>query len=304
MFIRQSTRSSKCIALLSFFVLTATFLMLGSNLESAPLRNISVTKKQPDGTALALYASGDEFHNWLHDHEGYTIIQDPQTGYYVYALKQGDTLVPSRYRAGNDKPEEGSLEKGVNVPPKAIEAKISEQRLLLYGSSAYPSTVLDAPKTGILNNLVVFVRFADQNEYNDAIEGYDTLLNSSGPETPSLYNYYREVSYNQLAISSTFYPLPNGGIVRSYQDAHPMGYYQPYNSLTNPIGYRNTTERRDREHTLLKNAIDAISASVPLDLDIDRDQDGYVDHVSFVVRGGTTFGMISCGRINGRFILK
>ena len=44
-----------------------------------------VTVEQPDGTVLELLASGDEFYNYLHDEDGFTIVQNPRTGYFVYA---------------------------------------------------------------------------------------------------------------------------------------------------------------------------------------------------------------------------
>ena len=50
--------------------------------------------QQPDGTVMPCFASGDEYINYLHDKDGYTIIQDKQTGYYVYAIREGETLAP------------------------------------------------------------------------------------------------------------------------------------------------------------------------------------------------------------------
>ena len=63
--------------------------------HAAFLRNIPMTVNQPDGTVLHCYASGDEFFNFLHDSNGYTIIQHPETGYYVYAEKRnGKGILP------------------------------------------------------------------------------------------------------------------------------------------------------------------------------------------------------------------
>ena len=57
-------------------------------LESAYLRNVPVQVRQPDGETIGLFASGDEFYNWIHDENGYTIVRDPETGYFVYAGKK------------------------------------------------------------------------------------------------------------------------------------------------------------------------------------------------------------------------
>ncbi len=44
--------------------------------------------------------------------------------------------------------------------------------------------------------------------------------------------------------------------------------------------------RRDREHALLKSAVDAVGSQVPAGLNIDGDSDGRVDNVCFVIDGG------------------
>ena len=46
---------------------------------------------QPDGEKLKCFGSGDEYYHWLHDADGFTIVKDPQTGYFVYARRSGDT---------------------------------------------------------------------------------------------------------------------------------------------------------------------------------------------------------------------
>ena len=88
------------------------------------------------------------------------------------------------------------------------------------------------------------------------------MFNNSAAGANSLVNFYKEASYNKLTISTTLYPLPPGSTVVSFQDIQPRGYYQPYNASTNPIGYNggdNGTERRDREHLLLKAAVASVA---------------------------------------------
>ena len=72
----------------------------------------------------------------------------------------------------------------------------------------------------------------------------------------------------------------------AYVDEFNRSYYQPY-SGANPDGYQDSNQRTQREHTLLANAVNAISPSVPSLLDIDANGDGLVDAVSFVIYGGT-----------------
>ena len=103
----------------------------------------------------------------------------------------------------------------------------------------------------------------------------------------SFRNYFFEASYSQLTIASTFYPGSVPGTY-SYQDSHPRAYYMPYDATTNPAGYDGESVRAVREHELLRNAVNAISAEVPSGLNIDGDSDGYVDNICFIVKGEPT----------------
>ena len=62
-----------------FILLIACFFLI--SVQAAYLKNIPVTVTQPDGTELHCFASGDEYFNYLHDKDGYTIMQHPETGY-------------------------------------------------------------------------------------------------------------------------------------------------------------------------------------------------------------------------------
>ncbi|HOH46818.1 MAG TPA: carbohydrate-binding protein, partial [Candidatus Cloacimonadota bacterium] len=61
--------------------------------QAAFLKDFPQSLQQPDGTRFEAYRSGDEFYNWLHDTEGYTIVQNDQ-GYYVYAEAAPDGIRP------------------------------------------------------------------------------------------------------------------------------------------------------------------------------------------------------------------
>ena len=64
---------------------------------AAPLKNIEVRLTQPDGQVINCFASGDEFYNYLHDANGFTIVLDDK-GYYVYATKDAEgKVIPTSY---------------------------------------------------------------------------------------------------------------------------------------------------------------------------------------------------------------
>jgi M6 family metalloprotease-like protein len=256
--------------------------LMGTQAFAAILRYRPVSVTQPDGTVLNCYASGDEYYNWLHDEEGYTIIPDPNTGYYTYAVLKAGVPSPSIYQAGRINPA------SVGIKPFVLPTRDKLQQL----SNQFPQPApLNSPKIGTINNLVVFIRFSGETDFPSSISVYNTNFNSTATGASSMLNYFKEASYNKLTISSTFYPTQNQSYTVSFQDSHTRGYYQPYNATTNPDGYTggdNGTVRRDREHALLAAAVDAIAAQVPTSLSLDNDGDGNIDNVCFIVRGSPT----------------
>lgn len=66
-------KSTNIICLLLFAIIIS--------INAAPLKNVRQTLKQPDGTIINCYASGDEFYHWLHDKEGFTITFNNETKY-------------------------------------------------------------------------------------------------------------------------------------------------------------------------------------------------------------------------------
>ncbi len=239
------------------------------------------TIKQPSGEKFECFVSGDEYYNWLHDQDGYTIIQDSD-GYFYYAIEKDGKLTASTYRVGVVAPSTTKISKWLKIKPEVYyttRAKLA----------ASPPPLGSASHVGTINNLVIFIRFADDGEFTTTRQTFNTTFNASTGK--SLKTYYNEVSYNQLDISTTFYPacVPTSNL--SYQDANPRGYYEPYNATTNTIGYDggdNGDERTLREHTLLKNAIEWVNAnsSIPSGLNIDSDNNGQVDNVCFIIKGG------------------
>ena len=240
----------------------------------AYLVDVPYTYTQPDGTTVECLVTGDEYYHWVHDPDGFVILRD-EAGFLVYADKMDGKLVPTPNLVGQSDPWKLGLQPGL-LP----DAKDLEEARFARGSEPAPN----APKTGTLNNLVIFIRFSDQSEYTDAGSLYAGLFNT---DATSMQNYFLETSYNALAVSSTFYPPQPGSTVVSYQDAHPRAYYSPYNASTNPIGYNGDSQRLTREHTLLVNAVNAVAAGVPVGLVIDGDADGKVDNTCFIIQGAT-----------------
>ncbi len=252
--------------------------------QGAFLRNVPQTVTQPDGTVLHLFATGDEYYNRLHDAAGFTVVRDPANGFLVYAAKVGGRLTPTPLVVGRSDPAAGGLVAGLKPDRKFLP---DPRTLFPEPFRARALGTAGVATYSAINNIVVFIRFSDEAEFGVPITPYDGAFNSTAAGTSSLRNYFQEASYQQLTVTSTFYPAPSDGYVVSYVDSHPRAYYKPYDAATNPTGYDkdSTTARAEREHALLANAINAVASQVPTSLNLDTNGDGYVDNVCFIVDG-------------------
>jgi len=268
-----------------FFLLMACFSI--GNVHAAYLRNIPMTVTQPDGTVLQCFASGDEFFNYLHDADGYTIIQHPQTGYYVYAENRDGRLVATDYVVGRQDPTSRGLKPYALISPEEWTARrqawmASEKRPELQSPSRDY-----IPNHGTLNNISIFIRFSDDDQFTNSYYDIDNMFNDVSAGAVSMKAYFAAASYGAIEIPTTFYPGHSGSTIISYQDTYPRSYFEPYNSTTNPNGYQES-QRAEREFSLLQRAVNYVNANypVPTSLNIDYDEDGYVDNVCFIVKGG------------------
>ncbi len=140
--------------------------------------------------------------------------------------------------------------------------------------------------TGKLNNIVIFLRFADDTDdyvTPARVQNGEKIFNSG---SLSFKNYMNRISYGQINIDTYFYPQ-NAGSYYSIQLSKNADYYKKQymsdgGTLTN--GYTNETERRTREEELIREAAagvrDQLSAS---GLNLDNNRDGFVDAVTFIV---------------------
>lgn len=248
-------------------------------LQAAYIANQPQQITQPDGSVISCLASGDEFFNYLHDAEGYTIIQAAD-GWYYYAVEQAGNVVPGSFRVNQIDPASAGLQPHARISRE----NYLERRHRMEACNTHTSRV---PTIGFFNNLVVYIRFADQTEFSDPRSFFWDKFNAEGESVESVKSYYDEVSYNQLTLESYHYPESAMNTNLSYQDSHNREYFLPYNAATNPNGYQGDNQRTQREHQLLADAVAYIESEVPDTLNIDVDDDGFVDSMCFVIRGNS-----------------
>jgi len=258
------------------------FLAVVTHLQGAWIENVPNKLTQPDGTVIELLYSGDEFHNWPHDANGFTMIIDEHTGYVCWAKAQGGNLVSTGKPVHLFTPQELGLS-----PRQNISAEVYTESRQQWDTNLRNSPTR-TPTIGVVQDLVIFIRFADDPEFYVQVAYYDSLFNTEGEGVNSLIQYYWDASYHQLRVESPFYPIPPGNTIISYQDEYPRSYFQPYNAVSNPNGWQggnNGYERRMREQLLLQRASEYVENEIPVSLVIDSDYDGYVDNVNFIIRG-------------------
>lgn len=259
-------------------ILFTVVLLSLSFLMAAPHHYLPVSYLQPDGTPISIFASGDEYHNWLHDADNYSIVRNSKS-FFVYADKKNDKIVPTNFIVGRDAPI--GLVPGINYSPEKIKERYDSRQKF---EAKHPTS--KAPHTGLLNNITIFIKFADDPDFETDFQHYEQIFNDDSANASSVKSFYHEVSYNQLTIDTSFYPLPDGNNVLCYTDIYPRLYYCPISDI-NPIGYNpdDYFEIAEREHQMLARAVAYVADQIPSDLVLDGDYDGEVDNVCFIIQG-------------------
>ena len=241
---------------------------------------------QPDGKFIQCFASGDEYYHWLHDSLGYTIIHNPADGYFYYATSENGQIVPSVFKVGEIDPQNTNLKPWIKISEAEYKKRIkrfheifqTDELLELKLKSAAAGSLYE----GTLNNLVVFIKFQGGANFTQSKSHYAEIFNG----TSSLHSYYQEVSYSKFDIISHFYPTSeNSQITLPYEDFHPRSFYQPYDKNTNPNGYNSDAEQVQRLNALLMNALESIKNQVDKSLVLDKDNNGKIDNLSFIIQG-------------------
>lgn len=153
-----------------------------------------------------------------------------------------------------------------------------------------PFDIVDSNRSQ-MTNLVIFVRFADDEEIDKNISDIDPMFNSDEAGYFSVANYFDAISYGNIHLNTIYArQIDNAGNIHSYTDPYPRGYFMPY-SADNPDGYTDEVPMigiHPRERELLARITDFIDQNgmVYNDYTLDGDGDGTIDNVSFVIKGG------------------
>lgn len=154
-----------------------------------------------------------------------------------------------------------------------------------------PAVVMAQSDVRELTNLVIFVRFADDDEITHSFDAIDTMFNGKTDGYLSVYNFYKVMSYDKIHYNTVYTNNIQNGVIVSYQDVYPRGYFEPYSAL-NPEGYQGENPFMGvsmREAELLGRIVRYVDSMHLVDSSVvlDGDGDGDIDNISFIVKGGT-----------------
>ena len=259
-------------------VLLIVLLSIIGNLSAAWLSDLEFEVTQPDGTVLSLFVTGDEFYRRVHNSEGFSIIQDRDTDFWCWAIVENDELVSTGYPVHLTTPQSLNLQ-----PNQSISGSKYLEYRELFDSSYNRYSTDPAPTIGTVENIVIFVRFSDQTEFPQGFSVFENEFNDTTPGASSVKNYFLHTSYQQLTMNATFYPEPSGNTILSYQDTNPRNYFTISSAGSQAA-------LAVRLHAMMRNAILQIAPQVPTTLNIDADNNGFVDNVIFIIRGAAETG--------------
>ena len=132
------------------------------------------TIRQPDGEILECFISGDQYSRRIYDINNFTIVHNEENGFFYYAQEDSNgNLIASTIIAGRGNPRSIGLEPGYSISKEDYNRKkeIYHQGELLRDNR-------DAPNTGEINQINVFIRFADDPEFPDDRSTYSEFLDT------------------------------------------------------------------------------------------------------------------------------
>ncbi len=237
---------------------------------AAPPRPGIVALTQPDGSTFRARAWGDERAHGMETLDGYTIVLDSQSRYWVYAVRSSTgTLTPARGPQGN-------LVVGRSSP--AALPKFA--RPAAPARAAVPQRVTGKTNVGTQKVLIILAEFSDQPHI-----GTDATFwnNEYFGATNSVKSFYAQASFNQLNLvpAAETYGTANDGVV---------GW------VTLPGTYASETS----SNQFVRDAIVAAAPYVDFST-FDTNNDGYISvdelHIVVVVAGYEASYVIytSCG---------
>ena len=98
---------------------------------STPFSGEEFTFTNPDGSTIRVRGFGDQYYAVFETLDGYTVVKDPDTGFYKYATLSGDKnrLVPTISNAGQADPQSLGLQRHVRARQESAQQEVRRSPL-------------------------------------------------------------------------------------------------------------------------------------------------------------------------------
>ncbi|MCK9638798.1 MAG: hypothetical protein M0R39_02735 [Prolixibacteraceae bacterium] len=240
------------------------------NLLAVSAYPLPVEITQPDGTKIMIVLKGDEHIKWAQTMDGYTIMRNSAGIFEFTKINPNFDMVPSGIRAKNERERSNSDIQFLNNTPKGLSYSKSKVGILKSISVKGPvNKMKSASTTGTRKLICILIGFTDK-AFTKTKADFENLFNQVGYNTDgatgSVFDFYKENSYNQLNLAVT--------VAEPFTAANNMAYYGangPDGSDVNP-------------EALVTEAVKFADPTVNY-ADFDNDHDGTVDGV-FVIHAG------------------
>lgn len=261
--------------LISLFVLA---LLVSVQALAVPARKGIVQVPQPDGTLLSLKLIGDEYYHFNTTADDYTIMLN-EAGAYVYAQRDGLTLVPTQvlaHDAGSRNAQELALL--ANTPKLLVDETSVAQAHVRRAKRDVDMSNFDFEN---FRGLVILIDFSDKQFASENPQEFYTQMFSSENFT----SYYDPVTQRNVncpgSVHDYFRDQSNGAF------CPPFDVYGPYRA-----SYTSNGTTYPARSTQCNNLMSRITSNVIKEADSDIDysrydnnNDGKVDMVYFLVAG-------------------
>ncbi len=155
------------------FVYLLFFSCCGAPAWAAPAAPFTSDAIQPDGTKIRIVNKGDESARWTETPEGYTVVKNPGSGYWEYALKEMRSvdLVPSGIVVTVDIPQTPRIRK--HLKPMRFHPDTAAR-----GSARAPASPFPFQAQQPDGKVITLVRKGDERlHWTETKDGYPVVQN-------------------------------------------------------------------------------------------------------------------------------
>ena len=240
----------------------------GQAFATAADPNAVVKLRQPDGRTFLAHIWGDEFIHGYEALNGHTVVLDPRTKAWTYAVRgPRGTLRPSQAVVTRDGPV---ARRHLRPTRRAFNASRAREGAPPHGA---PAMLAAPPWAGNDTDILfVMVEFTDLQCTFTPAQMQTNMFGGGASGPGDLDDYYDEISYGDLQLVGTV--VGDGG-----------GTADCVNLANNRTFYNDNGTNADGDDDLVREALADIDAAIDFS-DYDNNGDGQIDALGIIYAGG------------------